>query len=627
MALANAYDMVWSAASAAIRPDAVLTVSEWADQHRFLSQRASAEPGSWRTDRTPYLREIMDCLSATSAVEKVVFMKGAQVGGTEAGNNWLGYVIDNCPGPMLMVQPTVEMAKRNSKTRIAPLIEESPSLRDKVRDPRSRDSGNSLLAKEFPGGVVVMAGANSAAGLRSMPVRFLFLDEPDAYPGDVDGEGDPCTLAEARTRTFSRRKIFYVSTPTLAGRSRIEREFLESDMRFFEVPCPLCGTYQQLVWENMRWEEGQPDTVRYQCAHCGEQFEEHHKNKILIAGQWRPQNPEGKWRGYHISSLYSPLGWFSWKECVEAYVQARKTDEAMRVFQNTILGLTYADTGEAPDWELLYGRREHYPLGQVPEGAVFLTAGVDVQKDRVELEVVAWGPNLESWSIDYQVLHGDTAADDVWELLSAAVRQEYPRVDGMVLPIRMTAIDTGYRTQEVYRWVKGQSAMRVMAIKGRETQATIISQPSTVEVTVRGKRIKSGIKLWPVGTSVAKSELYGWLRRRLPENLDDGLPHGWCHFPQHSEEYFKQLTAESLVSRVVRGYQKYQWEKTRDRNEALDCRIYSRAAAMAVGADRWDEKRWAYERDEGARGVAQQTSRAAQPAQQQQLRRRKSSFL
>jgi phage terminase large subunit GpA-like protein len=624
MALADAYQVVWAAASDAIRPDPVLTVSDWADEHRMLSQRASAEPGRWRTERTPYLREIMDCLSATSVVEKVVFMKGAQVGGTEAGNNWLGYVIDNCPGPMLMVQPTVEMAKRNSKTRIAPLIEESPTLREKVRAPRSRDSGNSLLAKEFPGGVVVMAGANSAAGLRSMPVRFLFLDEPDAYPGDVDGEGDPCTLAEARTRTFSRRKVFYVSTPTLAGRSRIEREFLESDMRFFEVPCPLCGAHQQLVWEQMRWDDGRPETVRYECIHCGGQFEEHHKNRILAAGRWVPQNPEGKWRGYHISSLYSPLGWFSWKQCVESYLQAQKTDEAMRVFQNTILGLTYADTGEAPDWELLYGRREGYPLGQPPEPAVFLTAGVDVQKDRVELEVVAWGENLESWSIDYQVIHGDTAGDEVWLALSQAVVQEYSREDGLVLPIRMTAIDTGYRTQEVYRWVQAQSAMRVMAVKGREQQATIISQPSPVQVGGRGRKIRSGLKVWPVGVSVAKSELYGWLRRKLPENLDDGLPHGWCHFPQHPEEWFKQLTAESMVSRVVRGYQKFVWEKTRERNEALDCRIYARAACMAVGADRWDAKRWDHERGSSGRaaGSAKQDSKKGGG-----IKRRRSSYL
>jgi phage terminase large subunit GpA-like protein len=623
MALANGLEVVWAASRDAIRPDPLLTVSEWSDRHRMLSQRASAEPGHWRTDRTPYLREIMDCLSATSAVEKVVFMKGAQVGGTEAGNNWLGYVIDIAPGPMLMVQPTVEMAKRNSKTRIAPLIEESPRLREKVRDPRSRDSGNSLLAKEFPAGVVAMAGANSAAGLRSMPVRYLFLDEPDAYPGDVDGEGDPCSLAEARTRTFSRRKIFYVSTPTLAGRSRIEREFLDGDMRFFNVPCPHCGALQPLVWEQMRWEENRPETVRYQCIHCEEAFEEHHKSKILQAGRWVPQNPEGKWRSYHISSLYSPLGWFSWPECVEASLKARRTDEAMRVFQNTILGLTYADTGEAPDWELLYGRREGYPLGQAPAEVAFITAGVDVQKDRLELEVVGWGPSLESWSLDYRVLHGDTAGDEVWAELSRVVQQEYPREDGLALPIRMVAIDTGYRTQEVYRWVQGQNAQRVMAIKGRDQQSTIISPPSTVEVTIRGKRMRGGVKVWPVGVSVAKSELYGWLRRKLPENLDDGLPFGWCHFPQHPEEYFKQLTAESLVSRVVRGYQKYQWEKTRDRNEALDCRIYARAACMAVGADRWDAKRWEHEHGQGARAIGQNQPKQGETG----IKRRKTSFL
>jgi phage terminase large subunit GpA-like protein len=258
---------------------------------------------------------------------------------------------------------------------------------------------------------------------------------------------------------------------------------------------------------------------------------------------------------------------------------------------------------------------------------VFLTAGVDVQKDRIELEVVGWGRNLESWSIDYAVLHGDTASDEVGEQLSAVVRQDYGRMDGMRLPIRMAAVDTGFRTQEVYRWVKSQSALRVMAVKGREQQATIISQPSTVEVTIRGKRIRGGIKVWPVGVSVAKSELYGWLRRRLPSNLEEGLPYGWCHFPQHTEEYFKQLTAESLVSRIVRGYQKYQWEKTRDRNEALDCRVYNRAAAMAIGADRWDDKRWEYEAGQSFNGMATVSAQTAQVSQQSPIKRRKSTFL
>ncbi|MDR0363508.1 MAG: phage terminase large subunit family protein, partial [Bacteroidales bacterium] len=227
-----------------LRPDSILLVSDWSDANRVLSQTASSEPGKFRTERTPYLKEIMDALSPSSSVEKVVFMKGSQIGGTEAGNNWIGYVIDQAPGPMLVVQPTVEMGKRWSKGRLAPLIEDSPCLRGKVRDPRSRDSGNTVQSKEFPGGIVVITGANSAVGLRSMPVRYLFLDEVDAYPPDADSEGDPLTLAIQRTSTFARRKIFIVSTPTIQGVSRIEKEFNETDQRYYFVPCPHCGSFQ-----------------------------------------------------------------------------------------------------------------------------------------------------------------------------------------------------------------------------------------------------------------------------------------------------------------------------------------------------------------------------------------------
>src|SRR6478609_8064235 len=227
--MATAEEIYSQAAAEGALPDPLLTISQWADKYRTLSQRASSEPGRWRNERTPYLREIMDCLSPSSPTERTVFMKGAQIGGTECGNNWIGYVIHQAPGPMMAVQPTVEMAKRNSKQRIDPLIEESEVLRKLVQSPRSRDSGNTVLSKEFPGGVLVMTGANSAVGLRSMAARFLFLDEVDAYPGDVAGEGDPIALAEARARTFGwRRKAFLVSTPTIAGRSRIEREYLAS---------------------------------------------------------------------------------------------------------------------------------------------------------------------------------------------------------------------------------------------------------------------------------------------------------------------------------------------------------------------------------------------------------------
>jgi phage terminase large subunit GpA-like protein len=264
-------------AALALRPDPRLSVSEWADAHRFLSQTASGEPGPWRTERTPYMREIMDCLSPSSPVEKVIFMKGAQIGGTEAGNNWIGYVIHHSPGPMLAVQPTVEMAKRWSKQRVASLIDSTPVLRDRVKEARSRDSGNTVQSKEFPGGILVMTGANSAVGLRSMPVRYLFLDEVDAYDFDVDGEGDPVSLASQRTITFANRKIFLVSTPTIQGFSRIELEYEASDRRRWWVPCPECNEHQVLEEKRLQWPKDQPESAAYYCAHCGVAIPSHRK--------------------------------------------------------------------------------------------------------------------------------------------------------------------------------------------------------------------------------------------------------------------------------------------------------------------------------------------------------------
>jgi phage terminase large subunit GpA-like protein len=574
-----------------LRPDPLLTVSEWADQFRMLSQTASAEPGRWRTDRTPYLREIMDCLSPSSGVEKVVFMKGAQVGGTEAGNNWIGYVIDQAPGPMLVVLPTVEMGKRWSKGRFAPLIDDTPAIRAKVKDPRSRDAGNTVQSKEFPGGIVVITGANSAVGLRSMPVRYLFMDEIDGYPGDADGEGDPVSLAVQRTATFARRKILEVSTPTVSGLSRIEKEFQTTDQRFFHVPCIVCGHMQVLKWAQLRWQDNDPATVHYHCEACGTPIPNHGKSRMLEGGEWRSTavGDGGKTRGYHLSSLYSPVGWFSWEEAVRAFLKAKDDETLLKVWVNTTLGETWVEKGEAPDWQRLYERREDYPIGEIPAAAVVLTAGADVQKDRIEVEVVAWGKGKESWSVAYQVLTGDPAQTAVWLDLAVLLQTTYRHPSGVDLPIAMLAIDSGYATQSVYDWVRRQASGRVMAVKGMERAIAPLGSPSTVDVTIGGKRLRRGVKVWPVGVGLIKSELYQWLQLAPDEN---GFPSGYCHFPRYDAEYFKQLTAEQLVTKTVKGYPKREWQKLRERNEALDCRIYARAAAIALGMDRWNAARW-----------------------------------
>lgn len=578
-------------------PDSYMSVSEWADAYRMLSSKSASEPGRWRTARTPYLKEIMDCLSPKSPIQKVVFMKGAQIGGTECGNNWIGYIMHKAPGPIMAVSPTVDMAKRNSRQRIDPLIEECTALKSVVSSPKAKDKENTILSKDFQGGVLVMTGANSAVGLRSMPARYLFMDEIDGYPPDIDGEGDPILLAERRTATFSKRKkIFLVSTPTIKGLSNIEREFGMTDQRYYVVPCPYCHKFQRLVWENIRSTE---EAVMYECEHCHTLIAEHYKTQMLANGFWQPSAPgDGISAGFHLSSLYSPVGWLSWKECVDIYEKAKKNPTLMQGFQNTILGETYEQESDAPEWQRLYEQREDYKVGTIPFGGLFLTAGVDIQKDRIECEVVAWGRQKQSWSVEYFVLDGDTAKPEVWKKLQNVLFKDYSHESGITLPIRVMCIDSGYATQDVYSFVKdysqavwGGSGARasqphtVVAIKGQSRDTAMLLSTSKADTK------KKGLKVWNVSGPVIKTELYRWLK--MESVGEDASCFGQCNFPQYAEKYFKQLTSERQVVRITNGYPKPVWEKdpTR-RNEALDCRVYARAAAAIYGLDRMSERGW-----------------------------------
>ncbi len=582
-----------------LTPDPLLSVSEWSDRHRMLSSKASAEPGRWRTSRTPYLKAIMDCLSPTSPVERVVFMKAAQLGATEMGNNWIGYVIHHAPGPMMAVSPTVEMAKRNSKQRIDPLIEESPVLADLIAPARSRDAGNTILAKEFRGGVLVMTGANSAVGLRSMPVRYLFLDEVDGYPLDVEGEGDAISLAEARTRTFTRRKILIVSTPTISGASAIEREYEASDQRRYFVPCPHCGHRQWLRFEQLRWDKGQPETAAYLCESCDTAIAEHHKTWMLEHGEWRAM-ADGKSAGFHLSSLYSPVGWRSWREIAAAWEAAVNKESgsaaAIKTFKNTELGETWVEEGEAPDWQRLVERREDYRIGSVPAGGLLLVGGADVQKDRIEASIWAFGRGKESWLIEHRVLMGDTARDTVWKRLAEMLSEHWTHASGAAMPLARFALDTGFATQEAYAFVRACRDSRVMAVKGVARGAALIGTPTAVDMTQGGKKLRRGIKVFSVAGGIAKLEFYNNLRKSADVG-EDGLtpvfPSGFVHLPKIDAEFIQQLCAEQLITRRDRnGFPVREWQKMRERNEALDCYVYARAAASAAGLDRFEERHW-----------------------------------
>ena len=585
-----------------LTPDPLLTVSEWSDRHRMLSSKASAEPGRWRTGRTPYLKAIMDCLSPASPVERVVFMKAAQLGATEMGSNWIGYVIHHAPGPMMAVWPTVEMAKRNSKQRIDPLIEESPALLELIAPARSRDSGNTILAKEFRGGVLVMTGANSAVGLRSMPVRYLFLDEVDGYPLDVDGEGDAISLAEARTRTFARRKIFLVSTPTISGASAIEREYESSDQRRYFVPCPHCSHRQWLRFEQLRWDKGSPETAAYVCESCDTAISEHHKTWMLEHGEWRAMLPEQSNRtaGFHLSSLYSPVGWRSWRDIAIAWEAAVNKESgsaaAIKTFKNTELGETWVEEGEAPDWQRLIERREEYAVGTVPLGGLLLVAGADVQKDRIEASVWAFGRGKESWLVEHRVLMGDTSREEVWARLGEMLGETWSHASGAAMPLARFALDTGYATQEVYAFVRSRRDARVMAVKGVARGAALIGTPTAVDVSKGGKKLRRGVKVYSVAVGIAKLEFYNNLRKSADvgeDGVQTTFPVGYVHLPKIDAEFIQQLCAEQLITRRDRnGFPIREWQKMRERNEALDCYVYARAAASSAGLDRFEERHW-----------------------------------
>jgi phage terminase large subunit GpA-like protein len=580
-----------------LRPIENITVSEWADKYRFLSSVSAAEPGRFRTNRVPYIREIADNLSKQSDVWKIIVSKGAQLGLTELGNNWIGSIIDINPGPTIMVMPTEDAVKKNSRTRITPMINSCPSLKDKIKEVGAKDAQNTITSKSFNGGVLLMIGANSPVGLSSTPAGNIFLDEVDRYPHSAGGEGNPLDLAEARASTFSNKKIYVISTPTNSGESIIESEFLEGDQRYYNVPCFYCGDKFVLKFAYLTYNENDPESTRMACPSCGGLHEEKHKTNMLLNGEWiataKPSDP--LIRSYHISSLYSPAGWLSWVQVVRKFLKIKKDVNRERTFVNTVLGETFKIKSDAPDHENLYNRREEYEIGTIPDGVYFLTMGVDIQGDRIEGEVVGWGIGRETWSIEYFVFVGDTSKPKVWEMLSNQINKQY-EFGEQTMSINLTCIDSGYKTSTVYDFVAKFPYSKVIPIKGSSNNLNVmVSPPRAYNVARSGKKIEAR-KVWNLGTSLLKSELYGFLKLKAKE-AESGLdeyPEGYCHFPQYDRHYFKMLTAEEQQLTVnKKGFEEYQWVlKSGARNEALDVRCYARAAAYIIGIDRFKNDTW-----------------------------------
>lgn len=546
------------------RPPPDLQIDSWSDQYRKLSSESSAEPGQWRTDRVPFQREIMKVINDPN-VEEVTFIKSAQVGATELLLNTIGYFIDQEPAPILVMQPTLAMAQTFSKDRLAPMLRDTTKLRGKVKDPKTRDGENTTLHKKFPGGHITVVGANSSSGLRSRPIRILLCDEVDSYPPSAGTEGDPINLAKKRTTTYYNRKVILVSTPTIKGLSRIERAYEESDQRIYLVPCPECEHKQQLLWKNVIWDEGKPDTATLVCDSCGSVIPESKKQWMLMNGEWQ-STKESKKIGFHISELYSPFRTI--KEIVSDFLQAKRTPETLQTFINTTLGETYEDQGESIKADYLLEMCENYNHEAIPGDILFLTAGVDTQKDRLEVQVLGIGEDFETWVVEYKIIWGNPSTKETWMELDAFLKTTYGTQDGRSLPIICTCIDSGgLHTDMVYQFTKPRQARRIFAIKGQSQAGKPIAGKPTF-VTNRK------VALYPVGSDTGKE----WIYARI-NNEDRKL----IHFPNTlDEEYFKQLSSEKKITKKYMGRDIVKWIQTRKRNEALDTMIYGVAAAYIL---------------------------------------------
>ena len=536
-----------------LQPPPEMTLSQWADKFRRLSAGSSAEPGRWKTAKAPYQKEIMDAITDIT-IKKVVIMSAAQVGKTDAMVlNPIGYYVHYDPSPIMVIQPTIDMAEKFSKEKLSPMLRDTPVLADRINE-KSRNSGNTIMQKIFPGGFITIAGANSPTGLRSHTIRILLADEIDAYPASAGKEGDPLLLASKRQTTGE-----------------------------WNTPCPCCGELQPLVWSNVVFDKEDLSEIKYACSKCGVISSEAEWKEHFTEGTFVHEDPENPVRGFHLNTLASTLT--TWQEVVEKFLIAnaemkKGNVELMKVWTNTEMGQTWEEDGETVEDDELMKRREKYNC-EVPEEVLYLTAGVDTQDDRFEIEVVGWGPEYESWGIKYAVIYGDTSnmEDQCWKDLDTFLQQSWKKADETQLKLSCTCIDSGgHRSNQVYKFCKARFNRRVFAIKGSNDSAAAYIQKPT-------KSNREGAYLFTLGVDTGKSLLMDRLK------LEDEGP-GFCHFPKedgrgYDEKYFKGLTSEKKVMRYKMGRPYFAWDLKdkgqHKRNEALDCRNYATAAIEITG--------------------------------------------
>ena len=576
-----------------MKPPEDLTVSQWADKNRRLTSESSAEVGKWRTSRTPYMFDILDSFT-DPLIEHIVVVAASQVGKSETINNMVGYCIDQDPGPILLIQPTIDDVKRYSEMRIAPMIRETRCLKRKVADPKSRDAANTKRQKSFPGGVLVMTGSNVAHDLSSMPIRYVFGDERDRWATSAGSEGDPWELAVARTRTFYNKKMVEVSTPTVKGASAIENSYNLGTMERWKTQCPHCGEYVEVKFDNIRFEYEAAEKgdkkifhiteLFYVCPECGGISDEHTmKNQ---PAKWVATVPEArkhhKTRSFWLTAWVSP--WATWESIILQFLQAGTDSAKLQVVYNTQFGELWEERGDMASEDDVMARREVYEA-EVPDGVLLLTCGVDTQDDRLEYEVVGHRRFGETWGIKKGVILGRPDTEEVWERLDEVLSHKYKFKSGVSLQISLTFIDEGgHFTQEVRQHCLARQYDHVFAIKGaNRPDIPYTAPPKKQKIVVNGKVIGQ-VWVYEIGVNAGKQKIVDNLRVQSPGA-------NYCHFPlrdDYGKQFFKQLMSEHLAY-VPKLKHPWQWQKIpgHERNEAFDIRNYNLAACEILSPD-WD---------------------------------------
>lgn len=568
---------IFKALAKGFSPDPYITIDEWADRFRQLPKGASAEAGQYSTERMPYLREIMQELSPQSPTQQIKVIKGTQLGFTEVANNVAMYYMDIVPSSQLMILPTETLAKDHSNRKLTPSLRAMPYLSKRVTGGKSKDDIGGTFEKIYPGGMLKIAWAGSPSNFRSLSCRVVILDDVDGFPLDVDGEGSPLDLGKKRTDSFGiQRKIYINSTPTEEGASNIEAEFEDSDQRHYYMPCPFCKGDIRFERDNFIFDYDKSYTltseIQLKCEHCGSLISEHHKTDMMAQGHWRAHNEGHIHRGYRLPAYYSPLGFLTWKEIFQEFLAAKKLMNKkdvrkMKTWVNTRDAKVWVEEFEEVKAKDLPQRCEEYGA-DVPDGVLVLTAGVDTQDDRFEVEVVGHGKNEETWSIDFKVINGDPKTIETRNRLDEYLKKHFTTHDGYSMKIYASAVDTGgHRTKSAYAFCKPRYLRRVYAIKGSST----VEAPF---VKTRATKNNSGkVNLFMIGVNAGKDDIYAKLEINEPGA-------GYMHFPKkeaYDNEYFKQLTAERRDKKTGR------WQKYRNRNEAIDCRNYANAALLIAG--------------------------------------------